>query len=191
MAKKDKAQPGVMLYFSELMSIRNQLTREEKGWLLDSITDYGSEGKLPDFSEFPDDAQRRYIESIWNFFKSAIERDFARYIKNKEVKIRANRIKFIKSHPELNLDPTNEADISCIVTDERTGKLVYDPQRAYENEQAGKGDFDLQYLPSHVEEAKRQQAERLLTENPLGLNTAPMSADERIRELRKKYGMTD
>lgn len=183
MATKDKAQPGVMLYFSEMMSVRHQLTREEKGWLWDSITDYGLEGKYPNFSEFPEDAQRRYIESIWNFFMNSIQRDAARYIKNKEVKIRANRIKFIKSHPELGLDPTSESDITCIVTDKKTGKMVYDPKQAYENEKAGIGDYDLQFLPSQMEEAKRQQAERLMADNPLGLTA------ERIGKMRKTLGM--
>lgn len=186
MAKKAKSQPGVMLYFADFINIE-KLSDDQLGKIFRATMTYGLRGAIPDFSFIENPVEREYFEVIWNFFKTAVERDWARYIKNKEVKMRANKIKFIKAHPELNLDCTNELDISCIVTDERTGKLVYDPEKAYKNETEGKDDAEFDYFPPQMEEAKRQQVERTLSSNPLGLSSGTFlqKDDEELERTRE------
>ena len=64
------AQPGVMIYFSLVPSLK-RLTQEEQGALFCAILKYGMEQKEPDF--------QGVLGAVWDFVKQGLDRDAARY----------------------------------------------------------------------------------------------------------------
>lgn len=65
--------PGIMIYISVYSSFRPVLTLEQKGILLDTLTEYHQTGEIPDFSGDP------VLQAAVNVFLSDIRRDEEKY----------------------------------------------------------------------------------------------------------------
>ncbi|GEM_PF-5809611 len=120
MAKKEKEQPGVMIYFGDYDCVAD-LPDEKLGRLLRTVIEYAKTGA--DINVFSEDP---VMEVAWKFFRSKVEYDFVRYAKKKESRIYANKVKYIKYHPEFGLDPDNPRDVDRIVQDAKGRFIVLD-----------------------------------------------------------------
>ena len=74
MAKRQKKQPGLMLYFEDYASLRSSLNAEELVSVLDAMTSYSESGCLPDEDQFSPAAT-----ICWRFMKPKMDRDSQNY----------------------------------------------------------------------------------------------------------------
>lgn len=181
MAKKAKTQPGIMLYFSEY-DVAADLTYECKGRLLDAIIYYGLRGELPDFSGVENEADRRELTVAWKTYKHKVELDFARYIKTKESKIRANKIKYIRAHPDCGLDPLEEDDIARVVKG-ANGKLCVSPVPIYSEDEN-----EYEFFPHQIESCQCKEVERKLMQGGQVMMTEEQITQKIREELVKLAG---
>lgn len=117
MAKKEKEQPGVMIYFEDYDCVA-ELPDEKLGRLLRAVIEYAKTG-----AEVHDFRGDQAMNVAWNFFRSKVELDFIRYAKKKEARIYANKCRFIKYHPELGLDANKPEDVDRITQDAK-GRFI-------------------------------------------------------------------
>lgn len=158
MAKREKEQPGVMIYFGDYDCVA-ELPDDKLGLLLRAVIEYAKTG-----AEIHNFGGDQAMNVAWNFFRSKVELDFARYAKKKEARIYANKCKFIKYHPELGLDANNPEDVDRITQDAKGRFIVLE-------EPARSLSASLSYLAkrsSKTEAEAREEVRRALLDQNEG-----------------------
>lgn len=75
MARRQKKQPGLMLYFEDYASLRSSLDAEELVSVLDVMTSYAETGSLPD-----EESLSPAAKICWRFMRPKIDRDAQNYL---------------------------------------------------------------------------------------------------------------